>query len=119
MAASLEKRLETGAVHFIKRLKDASDMKLMVKRLTRQFPEAIIEKILEALVPGRGRSTRAVTRRLDACYAAGIEAKAGKDHDTVQEIKDLVWEHILLVTLRGVWHLRQAPETGINATFHS
>ena len=71
MAAFLEKCLETGAAHFIKRLKDASDMKTMVKRLIRQFPETIIEKMLEALAPGRGRSTRAVIRRLDGCYAAG------------------------------------------------
>ena len=103
MAASLEKCLETGAAHFIKRLKDALDMKTMVKRLIRRFPDAIIEKILETVAPGRGRSTRAVIRRLDACYAAGTVRKVGKDlgsgADTVQEIKDHVWEHILSITL--------------------
>ena len=112
MAASLEKTLETGAIHFIKRLKDASDMQTMVKRLTRQFPKSIIEKILETVAPGRGRSTRAIIRRLDACYAAGTIVKAGKDPgsraDTVQEIKDHLWEHILLITLggRGISHKR-------------
>ena len=74
-------------------------MKTMVKRLIRRFPDAIIEKILETVAPGRGRSTRAVIRRLDACYAAGTVRKVGKDlgsgADTVQEIKDHVWEHIL------------------------
>ena len=97
--------LETGAAHFTNRLKDALDMKSMVKRLTRRFPEAIIEKMLEALAPGRGRSTRAVIRWLDACYAAGTGVKLGKDPgngaDTVLEIKDHVWEHMLLITLGG------------------
>ena len=46
MVASLGKCLETGTAHFINRLQDAPDMKTMVKRLTRQFPEATIEKIL-------------------------------------------------------------------------
>ncbi|WP_020589084.1 contractile injection system tape measure protein [Desulfobacter curvatus] len=105
MVASLETRLETGAVSFINCLKDAPDMKNMVKRLTRQFPEAIIEKILERAVPGRGRLTREVIRRLDAFYAVGTGGQAGKDSskrlDIVQNIKNHVWEHMLLITLGG------------------
>ena len=103
MAASLEQCLETGAAHFIKRLKNAPDMKTMVKRLIRQFPEGIIEKILDMIVQDRGSSTREIIRWLDECYAAGTGEKPGKDPgsgaDTFQEIKDYLWEHILLITL--------------------
>ena len=51
----------------------------MVKRLTRQFPEAIIEKILETLVPGRGRSTRAVTLHCFDALAGDIQVKVERE----------------------------------------
>jgi hypothetical protein len=103
MVTFLETRLKTGAASFIKRLKDVPDTKIMVKRLARQFPETFLEKILETALTGRGRLTRGVLLRLDAFYAAGICGQTGKESasrvDIVQDIKSLVWEHMLLITL--------------------
>jgi hypothetical protein len=103
MVTFLETRLKTGAASLIKRLKDVPDTKIMVKRLARQFPETFLEKILETAVTGRGRLTREVILRLDAFYAAGIGGQIGKESasraDIVQDIKNHVWEHMLLITL--------------------
>ena len=103
ITASLGKRLETRAAYFINRLKALPDIKTMVTRLVRQFPEEILEKILETAVPGRGRSTREVIQGVAGGYAAGAGHRAGKDSGsragTVGEIKDHVWEHVLRITL--------------------
>ena len=109
MAAFLEKRLEAGAGPFINRLRAVRNMEIVAKRMSRQFPESAIEKILEAADPGTGRSTREVIRRLGGFYAAetggtfsGKTVKdAGSGSDTFQEIKAQVWEHTLLNTLKG------------------
>ena len=96
-------RLEAGAASFINRLKELPDIKTMVTRLVRQFSEDTIEKILEAAIPGRGRSTREVIQRLEGFYAVGAGGQDRKDPgssvDTLREIKDHVWEHVLLITL--------------------